>query len=310
MEMNLKTMVFLLATACVLVSPGSGWATTWVYDGNVDPTSANSAGTGLQFVAFNVGGTVPATSVATVAAYPYEMRHSVDGYAWLMNDGPSGKKQYRSDPLCTIQDNPGTPGATLVVRMNSVFAFGASGSGTSWGGSIEDNLGIRENDGMSTGWHWSGAGDTIHGISNPPGWVRETDGRSPALQSFFTGRTMDWYKDFHNMRVLVNRESSGDRHIRVYFDETLILEIPNASKVQETVIMDSFYFGTGSTSGQQSIFYDGLVATNDGAYLPGTTPTNPAFEALVTAHAPPFPEPGTVLLLMAGSLFVRVRRRQ
>ncbi|NLE61922.1 MAG: hypothetical protein GX616_26505 [Planctomycetes bacterium] len=213
------------------------------YNGDMDPTTPNAAGPGLNWTAFNMAGTID----EAVEPYP----DTLDNAVWKMTDGGGAKKQYKSNSM-----NIGSlQGATIVARVAVTVKIAPSG----------ENIGIKHDAGASAGYHWGGAG--YSSPYNAPGHVKETERGD---QLWIEDQTPEFYAGWHILRLTVKGDNgdAGPRTIRLYLDEdpTPIIEIPNAVGASAT---DLFTFGTPSTDGHQVIYFDWITATDAGAFGPG-----------------------------------------
>jgi len=229
------------------------------YKGDVDPTTGSAAGAGMQWVAFNM-------------AYPEEVQEGVEGSAqgiygaiddkcWKMSDSPRAKKEYHSDRTVNIDgDGPYAVGATVVARVKCTFHSGTP----------HTNLGIRDDSGLNSGFHWSGAGDPP---GTAPGHVLETI-RGSGNETWIEGQTPEWYADWHILRLTAEGNGgSTSRVITLYVDEDRAwkVQINNALESNAGDPHDALSFGasSGAGMGTATVYYDWITGTNAGAFAPG-----------------------------------------
>lgn len=224
-----------------------------IYNGDVDPETPGAGGPGMTFTeregeADNYRNTSP----PALAVEPNALAQ--DGWELKIADGPDYKLKLRTAPS---QNIGGTTGATIVGRVRTTFKFGSNLEG--------ENLSIWHDGGGSLGCHWSGAGDTTGQGQGIPGYLKET---SRGDNYTFTDQALDWYAGYHIIRACMG-QVNGSRAIRIYFDENPapVIEILNASNKASAT--DSIGFGTGSTLGQQVIYFDWVTGTNAGMFAPG-----------------------------------------
>ncbi len=223
------------------------------YNGDVDPETANAGGPGMTFTeregdADEYRNTVPPSLVVEPNAL------ALDGYELKITDNETRKLKLRTRPS---QNIGGETGATIVGRVRTTFKFGNNIEG--------ENLSIWHDGGGSLGCHWSGAGDITGQGQGIPGYLKET---ARGDNHTFTDQALDWYAGYHIIRACMG-QVNGSRAIRIYFDEnpTPVIEILTASNKASAT--DSIGFGTGSTVGQQVIYFDWVTGTNAGMFAPG-----------------------------------------
>jgi hypothetical protein len=211
------------------------------YNGDVDPETADSFGTGYTFTHF---------SGSTKQGMVVQDNDAVDGWAWRMVDDDEHLTSWHSTPFRTVYPNLG---ATIVARLSVENATGAGRGG---------NLTVWEGDaGLTAMTHFSGP----HMVS--PGRVSETRRQTDAPANPDRANT-----DYHILRLTVGggHNSGLPRRVRLYFDED-----PNPVLVLNTedplgyTADDFFGFGATDLEATQTIRFDYINATTAGAFAPG-----------------------------------------
>ncbi len=201
-----------------------------LYNGDVDPDAADSAGPGRTFVIQS--GSKMGSVVDDADAY--------DGKAWRINDTnpASGAREFwRSSP---VENLDAQVGSTIVARMK-VASESASGA----------HLRISNDLGASAALHWGG----------PSGDVTESN-RNVTV-------TVPGDAGYHLFRMSCGREDGTLRTVNIYVDEkpTPVLTIPNAAGIGQSP--EGFGFGILGDTGTGDISFDWIAATNGGAFAPG-----------------------------------------
>lgn len=230
-------------TRTILVrSVPAGATHVWMYDGDKDPTTADSAGPGLSF------GFVNESPISTNQGVVARDPAAHDRVAWHLEDAADKKTKF-----CGIANNGsewaeptvyGEVGATVVGRLRVV---GASNR--------ELMLGIFDGSSLFSSFHWGGT----------DGMVMET---KRGAEATFTGTT-DYVVARMTAVGLTTTGHECSRLIRIYMNENPapVMELVTPSTV--TVSSEGIGFGAGSTGGTADIWFDWVSGTNAGAFAPG-----------------------------------------
>jgi hypothetical protein len=200
------------------------------YMGDVDPDSANSAGTGYNFYLYE------GDKQGSVVSDP----DAVNGQAWYIPDSDIANTKWRSNPERYIKPYIG---GTIVARVKCT-ASNSTGS---------DNLMILEDYGLYTTYHWGG----------PNGMIRENIRNQ---ETTITGN--DQYHILR-LTTQNTHDSNQVINLYFDENPTPVIQITDASEATSYPVSDSFGFGAGSTSETQNIYFDWIIATHSGAFAPG-----------------------------------------
>ncbi|GMV95792.1 MAG: hypothetical protein AMXMBFR83_01620 [Phycisphaerae bacterium] len=213
-----------------------------LYNGDVDPLSANSAGPGLSFALWN-DGSVQQGAVETDPA-------AQDFKAWHMVDSSSVKTKYNSCVFTGTNCVPPTVfnevGATVVGRLKVA----------GWATTREMMLGIDDTGGLHTSVHWGGSDGVVREVRRG---VETATGSATA--DYVIARATA-------VGVFAGGYECG-RHVRIYLNEdpapVLDLVLPSSQNSES----DGIGFGVGSTGGTADVWFDWVSGTNAGAFAPG-----------------------------------------
>lgn len=218
-----------------------------VYNGDVEPDSMGSAGSGLQFA---LAGGVNQGSVLTSAP------DTLDGFAWQLFDVGGQFTKWRTSPF---QNLGATTGATIVGRLRVATAVAPNSA----------NL-LIDHSSYACGLHWRGNGSAVDPVWRP-GVLQELERNGglhdpPNLPSTVQLGPEE-YDAPYNLAYHVFRMTGAECLVKIYVDENPMPVITIDSCVAGST--DGLGFGATNSLSWQQVWFDWVTGTNAGAFAPG-----------------------------------------